>query len=163
VTHGHRANLRRARVVAHGLSSDTAWYQACFTKDVTSKTPPLELMPPDQKDDAAPALHPLGDIALPTESAGPGNAGRNQPSHAERRGAKSNAHYGTALVATCAGIVWCVLLVYVYFGRSAPQEPTVSATVAPVNRSNPSERAENAGRANNSSSDIGVQRRSGAE
>ena len=98
----------------------------------------------------------------PAGSAHPGSTGRRKAADGKRRSTKLNASYGIALVATCAGIVWGVMLLYVALGRTAPQETAVAAVV-PVNRSEPSVRADTAAKAVKSAGDSGTQKRSSSE
>ena len=97
------------------------------------------------------------------ESATPRRAGKSRTTNGERRGTKLSAGYGIALVATCAGVVWCAMLLYVYLGRPAPQEPAGAVSVAPANPSQASVRANNTGRTGKNTRDIGTQKRSSAE
>jgi tetratricopeptide (TPR) repeat protein len=99
--------------------------------------------------------------STPAGSAHLVSTGRRKAADGKRRSTKLNASYGIALVATCAGIVWAVMLLYVSLGRTAPQE--TAAAVAPVNRSEPSVRADAAAKAVKSASDSGTQRRSSSE
>jgi tetratricopeptide (TPR) repeat protein len=235
--------------VDHDLSIDGGWYQACFTENMTTNTPSLELTPLAPKDDASPAIHPLGDIALPpfvaagtdaepevpgsdnyrdaataefeqgnidqplwdralaqtkgdrekaipvylsaratalrlrkrdlrsegrsrtsratgnssAQQADPGNTGGSKAANGEGRGTKLNANYGIVLVAACAGIVWCALLLYLYLGRTAPKEPAVAASPAPAVRVETPMRTEDATKTGKEVRDTAIQKRSSAE
>ncbi len=98
----------------------------------------------------------------PAGSAHPGSDGRRKAADGKRRSTRLNASYGIALVATCAGIVWGVMLLFVSLGRTAPQETAVAAVV-PVTRSEPSVRADTVAKAVKSAGDSGTQRRSSSE
>ena len=238
-----------ALLVDHVLSIDGGWYQACFNEAMTTNISTLELTPLAPKDDAPPAVHPLGDIALPPfvaagtaaepevpdsdkyrdaakvefeqgnidqplwdralaqakgdrESAIPvylsaratalrlrkrdlrsegrshtsratgnssvqqidsGNSEASKAANDEGRGTKLNASYGIVLVAACAGVVWCALLLYLYLGRTAPKEPAVAASAAPAVRVETPIRAQDAARTGKEVRDTAIQRRSSAE
>jgi tetratricopeptide (TPR) repeat protein len=238
-----------AFLVGHELSMNGGWYQACFPENMTTNTPSLELTPLTPKDDAPPAVHPLGDIALPSfvaagtaadsdvptsdkyrdaatlefeqgnidqplwdralaqtkgdretaipayltaratalrlrkrdlrsdgrartssaagnssvQPADPENAERSKAANGEGRGTKLKASYGIVLVAACAGIVWCALLLYLYLGRTAPKEPAVAASATAAVRVEPPTRAEDAAKTGKEVRDTAIQKRSSAE